>query len=492
MATVDVDRGASAPGERRPVLPAGPAWPQWEVRYLSRLLAADLLVGLGAGVLAFFARFGTTTEYDRGYLLLSTVLPVAFIAALAANRAYERRFLFVGPAEYERVLRAGFTLTAAIAVVAYALNIPLSRGYVAAALPLATLACLLNRYLQRHRLHRARARGECLRRVIVAGHAAAVAQLTAQLRRERYHGLDVVGGCLPSAEGGIGVIAGVHLPVYGGFDRIAEAVAAAGADTVVVLACPELDGVALRRLAWRLEGDAVDLIVASSLLDVAGDRTTIRPVDGLPMLHVEHPTLGGARRVVKAVFDRVVAAALLGLLAPALLVIAAAIRLDSPGPVLFRQTRVGKDGRTFTMLKFRSMCPDAPQRQASLRRRNDGDGVLFKLRQDPRLTRVGPRLRRYSLDELPQLVNVVVGDMSLVGPRPPLPEEVAVYPEDLRRRLLVKPGMTGLWQVSGRSDLPWEEAARLDLRYVENWTLSLDLIILLRTVGAVTRCSGAY
>jgi exopolysaccharide biosynthesis polyprenyl glycosylphosphotransferase len=261
---------------------------------------------------------------------------------------------------------------------------------------------------------------------------------------------------------------------------------------VIVLSCPELDGHALRRLAWRLERDEVDLIVASALVDVAGDRTTIRPVDGLPMLHVEHPRLGGAARVVKEIVDRVGAASLIVLMSPLLLTLAVCIRRESPGPVLFRQVRVGRDGQQFLMYKFRSMRLDAEARLAEIQHLNEYDGVLFKVRNDPRVTPVGRWLRRLSLDELPQLFNVLRGHMSLVGPRPPLPEEVAAYPDDVRRRLAVKPGMTGLWQVSGRSDLPWEEAVRLDLRYVENWSLSLDLVIMMRTVSAVTRSSGAY
>ena len=232
--------------------------------------------------------------------------------------------------------------------------------------------------------------------------------------------------------------------------------------------------------------------MASSLIDVAGDRTTIRPVDGLPMLHVEHPALSGARRLVKAAFDRAGAAAMLIACSPLLLGLALAVRADSPGPVLFRQIRVGKDGRRFVMFKFRTMYSDAEGRLASLRQLNEYHGVLFKIRDDPRVTRVGRWLRRLSLDELPQLFNVLRGEMSLVGPRPPLPAEVEAYPEDMRRRLAVRPGMTGLSQVSGRSDLPWEEAVRLDLRYVENWSLSLDLVILLRTLTAVARSSGAY
>jgi exopolysaccharide biosynthesis polyprenyl glycosylphosphotransferase len=323
--------------------------------------------------------------------------------------------------------------------------------------------------------------------VVVVGHELAVIHITRQLRRERFHGLEVVGACLPPHHDGQ-----VGLPVYGTFDDVAEAVEAAAADTVIVLSCPELDGHVLRRLAWRLERDDIDLIVASALIDVAGDRTTIRPVDGLPMLHVEHPRLEGGARVVKEIVDRVGAGLLLAVFAPVLLSLALWIKLGSPGPVLFRQVRVGRDGDHFRIFKFRSMYMDAEQRLAELRHLNENDGVLFKIRNDPRVTPVGRWLRKLSLDELPQLLNVVKGDMSLVGPRPPLPEEVAAYPDDARRRLAVKPGMTGLWQVSGRSDLPWEEAVRLDLRYVENWSLTLDFIILLRTVTAVLRSSGAY
>ena len=196
--------------------------------------------------------------------------------------------------------------------------------------------------------------------------------------------------------------------------------------------------------------------------------------------------------MLKSVIDRLAALVLLVILAPVLAAIAFAVGAGSPGPVLFRQVRVGKDGREFVMYKFRTMHRDAQHRLAELRHLNDYDDVLFKLRDDPRVTRVGRWLRRFSLDELPQLVNVLRGQMSLVGPRPPLPEEVAVYPEDVRRRLAVRPGLTGLWQVSGRSDLPFAEAVKLDLRYVENWSFSLDLVILLRTLSAVCRASGAY
>ncbi len=460
----------------------------WESRYVRALVVADLAVGVAAGVLAFGLRFGAEpTSYNSGYMVVSALLPVAMVLVLVLSRAYERRFLYVGTDEYERVIRGGLGLIAATALVSYALDLDLARSYVLAALPVATVAAVAFRFALRKRLHRARARGACLRRVVVIGHELAVVAITRQLRRERYHGLEVVGACLPPRHDG-----DVGIPVFGTFDDVAFAVHAAEADTVLVLSCPELDGVALRRMAWRLERDDVDLIVASALVDVAGARTTIRPVDGLPMLHVEHPRLDGGARVVKEIFDRIGAAALLVLFAPLLLAVALGVRLTSPGPVLFRQVRVGRDGHQFRIVKFRSMYVDAEKRLAELRHLNEHDGVLFKIRNDPRVTPIGRWLRRLSLDELPQLFNVLSGRMSLVGPRPPLPEEVAAYPDDVRRRLAVKPGMTGLWQVSGRSDLAWDEAVRLDLSYVENWSLSLDLVILLRTLSAVLRSSGAY
>ncbi|MEV6523703.1 sugar transferase [Longispora sp. NPDC051575] len=480
MAVVELDIAT----DRRVAAPSR----AWESRYLRYLLTTDVLVGLLAGGVAFCLRFGERiTEYNLWYFALSLAFPVAWVAALTLNRAYEKRYLYVGTDEYQRVFRSGLGLTAGLALMAYALEIPLARSYVLMVLPLATVAGIVSRFGVRKGLHMLRERGRCLRRVVVVGHSVAVAQLAVQLRREAYHGLTVVGACVPSSRDAMLA----EVPVCGTFDDVAGAVETAGADTVVVLSCPEIDGIAMRRLAWELERGDVDLIVASSLLDVAGDRTTIRPVDGLPMLHVEHPNLAGTRRFAKELFDRVGAFAILVLIAPLWIVVGFAIWWGEPGaPMLFRQLRVGKHGRLFGVWKFRSMYVDAEARKAALE--SETGGVLFKMRDDPRVTPVGKFIRRFSIDELPQLLNVLAGDMSLVGPRPPLPAEVAAYPDDMRRRLVVKPGLTGLWQVSGRSDLPWEEAVRLDLRYVENWSLSLDLVILLRTLTAVCRASGAY
>ncbi|HKT03538.1 MAG TPA: sugar transferase [Rugosimonospora sp.] len=471
----------------------------WEVRYVRVVGMLDLLAGVMAAVAALVLRFGSSAgqTYNRDYLWVTLAVPFAWLIALTINRAFETRYLFVGNDEYERVFRAGVGLTATLAVLSFAFDFRLARGYVLIAMPLVTVVSLSGRYLTRHWLHRAWAKGDRLRRVILVGHEQAVWETTRQLRRERYHGLGVVGVCLPR----VPVLGRVMLrgqqslpPVYGTFEEVAQAVARAQADTVIVLSCPELDGAALRRLAWKLERDDIDLIVASTLVDVAGDRTTIRPVEGLPLLHVEHPRLKGARRAMKAAFDRVVSIVALLMLSPVLFAVAALVRFSpgGRGPAIFKQVRVGKNGEQFVMFKFRTMYVDAEARLAELQHLNENDGTLFKMRNDPRITPVGRWLRRLSLDELPQLFNVVKGDMSLVGPRPPLPREVAEYPFDMRRRLVVKPGLTGLWQVSGRSDLSWEDSIKLDLRYVENWSFPMDLMILARTVLAVMRSSGAY
>ncbi|WP_344857523.1 sugar transferase [Planomonospora alba] len=460
--------------------------PGWVRDHRARAVVADFGCASLSAAAAFFVRFGEVTPYAVPYAVLSAALPVVWVCVVALNRAYEARLIGLGPEEFQRVLQCGFMVTAALAVGAYATKTDVARGYVVLAVPLCTVLTLLARYGLRRSLHRRRARGACMRRVVAAGHRAAVAELVERLRRERYHGMEVVGVCVP--RGGGAEVAGV--PVLGGLSDVPLVVGQAEADTVAVLACPEMDGAALRRLAWRLEKTCTDLVVAPALMEVAGPRTSIRPVAGLPLLHVDHPELAGLRRVLKSLFDRAGAGLLLVAGLPLLLALALAVRMSGPGPVLFRQTRVGRDGAEFTIYKFRTMVTDAERRKIALV--SDDGGVLFKIRHDPRVTPLGAWLRRHSLDELPQLINVLRGDMSLVGPRPPLPEEVARYGDDVRRRLLVRPGMTGLWQVSGRSDLSWEESVTLDLRYVENWSLMLDLQILWKTWSAVARGAGAY
>jgi exopolysaccharide biosynthesis polyprenyl glycosylphosphotransferase len=324
--------------------------------------------------------------------------------------------------------------------------------------------------------------------VVLVGRGGAALDLRDRLQRTPHAGLQVVALCVPPADRHR-VAAAVDLPVAG-LDDVLATTALTGADAVAVTSASETASVYLRTLSWQLEGSGLELLVAPGLVEVAGPRLHIRPFDGLPLLSVEQPRFSGWRRVVKGTIDRSAALAALIALLPVLAVIAVLVRRS--GPVFYRQQRVGLNGAEFTMLKFRSMVVGADQQVAGLSDGNDVDGLLFKMRADPRVTPVGRWLRRLSLDELPQLVNVVRGEMSLVGPRPPLPSEVARYDSSVSRRLLVKPGLTGLWQISGRSDLPWEEAVRLDLRYVENWSLAMDLLILWKTGRAVVTAAGAY
>ena len=459
----------------------------WAKDYLRLAAVVDLGCAIVGVFMAVQLRFGN--DVNEIYEALSLALPVFWLAALWLSGGYDVRFVGTGSDEFRKVLNAGIGLTAAIALFSYAINLELSRGYVVIALPSVTLFDLIARLLLRKRLHRQRATGRCMMTVVAVGHELAVANLVKELRRERYHGLTVVGACV-ARPSGCSEVAGV--PVYGGLDDVSAAVNAFGADTVAVLACPEMDGLRLRGLAWELEKTGTDLCVSPALLDVAGPRTTIRPTAGLTLLHVDHPQLSGLRLVVKGLFDRCIAATVLILLFPLMVLLGAMVWLQDRGPALFTQVRVGKDGRVFKIFKFRTMVVDAEQRKTQLMASNDLDSVLFKLRRDPRVTAIGTHLRRWSIDELPQLLNVLLGHMSLVGPRPALPGEAAVYADHVRRRLVVKPGLTGLWQVNGRSDLSWDESVRLDLRYVENWSFALDLQILWKTISALLHGSGAY
>lgn len=461
----------------------------WARAYLWRAAVGDFACAVVAGVLAIQTRFMSEGSQPAAYLALTCALPLLWGGAVALAGGYDSRFIGVGSDEFRRILNAAVSLTASVAIVSYALKLDVARGYVALAMPSTGLLDLVMRYWLRKHLHKLRDMGHCLRRVIVVGHAPAIAELAATLRRSSYHGMSIVGACLA---GRTTLAKAVEIPVFGGLDTVSAAVDSFGADTVAVLSCPEMTGIRLRDLAWELEKTGTDLCVAPALLDVAGPRTTIRPVAGLPLLHVDQAELGGAKRLIKGLIDKLAASLVLLLLLPAFAVIALAIRAHDGGRVFFRQTRVGKDGDTFRLWKFRTMVVDAEERRAQLAALNEGTGVLFKLRRDPRVTKVGGWLRRWSLDELPQLFNVLIGDMSLVGPRPCLPQEAARYGDDMQRRLRVKPGITGLWQVSGRSDLPWDEAVRLDIRYVENWSVALDLQILWKTLAAVIRGSGAY
>ena len=472
------------------------ARPPWERRYTVGLVLVDAVaVGVASG-LAYVTRFGL----DRSQEVPVTSLPYALVAALAVplwmvitalSGGYEPRILGAGAEEYRRVLNVAVRFVAVVAILFYAIRIDVARGYVGTAIPLAATFALFGRYRARKWLHGRRAQGWAMRRVLAVGTIEAATELTRHLRRSLHSGYTVVGACVPGGPESLHVDE-IKVPVLGAPDEVMAALAAGQADVLAVAGEGVLPPGRLRTLAWDLEGSGVALIVAPSVTDVAGPRIAIRPVAGLPLLHVEEPRLSGGARAFKACSDRALAALSLVMLAPAMLAIGVVIRKSSPGPALFRQERVGRGGAKFTIRKFRTMSNTAEEELDALIHRNEQDGLLFKIRDDPRCTPVGRWLRRFSLDELPQLWNVLAGHMSLVGPRPPLPSEVERYGNDVRRRLLVKPGLTGLWQVSGRADLAWEEAVRLDLYYVDNWSPALDVLILWKTVNAVLRGRGAY
>ena len=463
-----------------------PRWlPRWLPRYVTALLLLDASALVLGGLLGRQVRFATLAGNVEGvsYVPLLVAVVPAWLLTLAGSRAYERRYLGLGSEEFRRVGNAAARFTAVLAVLVYAFKWDVARGLVALALPASAVFALGFRYLARRALHRVRATGAATHRVLVVGEGEARDVLADRLEASTQSGLRVVGVCPPVSRGADGDSSVEH---------VRRATEALGADTVAVAHSGALTPHLLRRLAWSLEGTGIDLLVAPALTDVSGPRINVRPVSGLPLLQIAEPEFSGGRRLVKGTVDLVGATVLLLLLAPVLLVVAGLVLLSGPGPIFFSQTRVGRHGVPFRMWKFRSMVTDAEALIADLRTCNDhGEGVLFKMRDDPRVTRVGRVLRRYSLDELPQLVNVLLGQMSLVGPRPPMPTEVARYGRDVHRRLLVKPGLTGLWQVSGRADLGWDETVRLDLYYVENWSVALDAEILLRTASAVLRGSGA-
>ena len=464
----------------------------WRTSYVRRALVADAGCAAVAGVVGYVGRFGAGVDGGSLSTMIAVLLPVVWVVAMLVSRSYEERYLWVGPEEFRRVLFAAALLLATVGTVSWALKLEVARGFVILALPLATLLTLVQRYAHRKWLHRRRIHGRYTQTTLLVGHRAAVASVDEQIAAEAYHGYRVVGCCLPADQHNPGADAFNGLPLLGDLSDVARVVREYEVDTVAVLPCPELDGAALRRLGWELEGTQAELLLAPAVTDVVGPRVSIRPVAGLPLLHVERPELTGVRRLAKEFVDKTVAACAIAILFPALLGIALAVRLTSRGPVFFRQERIGRDGQPFSMLKFRSMVDGADRMHETLTADNDGNGVLFKRRSDPRVTRVGKLLRRYSLDEVPQLLNVLRGDMSLVGPRPPLAREVELYGYDMRRRFLVKPGITGLWQVSGRSDLSWDDSVRIDVRYVESWSLTFDLMILWKTIGAVVRGAGAY
>ena len=471
----------------------------WQSRYVTKLRISDFVVVCAAVLLAQRARFGETLVppgYERYFVpTFSAAFAMVWLCALAGFRTRSPRIAGTGVEEYRRVVSASFYTFGAIAIVTLLLKVDIARGYLAVALPVGTACLVLSRWAWHAGLARKRARGGCQTSVLAFGETGAVADLISELSRSPADGFHIVGVGIP----GYGPPRGEHLtvngrgiPIVGDEANMLNAIHTSGADTVAI-AGTECFGVrGIRRLIWELEPMGVDLVVTTGVMDVALSRLLMRPIAGLPLLHIEKPKYRGSKRFQKRAFDLLFAFAVLVVTSPILLVTAIAIKINSRGPVFYSSERIGIDGNPFVMLKFRTMVADADKQLASLLAANESDGLIFKIRNDPRITSVGGFLRRFSIDELPQFFNVLLGEMSVVGPRPPLRREVEAYDVEVLRRLLVKPGITGLWQVSGRSDLPWDEAVRLDLSYVENWSMVGDLLIIGKTLKAVLQRTGAY
>jgi exopolysaccharide biosynthesis polyprenyl glycosylphosphotransferase len=470
----------------------------WSRRFRRKLLVSDTLVIVSAITAAFIARFGLSALPFGGvgitteYAVLAAVIAVAWMVMLAAYHSRDARVLGVGFAEYKSVVSASSLTFGLLAIGFLVLQVPIARGFYVVALPAGLTGLLLERWLWRRWLNHNRGEGHYLSRAIVVGEASDVNYVVRQIDKKSGAAYNVVGVALPSSERVQMQFARHPVPVVSDLESVGAAVRNIGADAVIVAGEPAGHGHFIRDLGWELEGTGAELVVASSLTNVAGPRIHFRPVEGLPLMHVELPQFEGGKHLLKRIFDVALSSTALLMLLPLFAVIAIAIRHDSEGPVLFRQERVGRNGKTFRMLKFRSMVQTAEADLAVLVEKNEGSGPLFKMKNDPRVTRVGRFLRRFSLDELPQFWNVLAGEMSLVGPRPPLQAEVKDYERHVHRRLYIKPGLTGMWQVNGRSDLSWEESVRLDLYYVENWSLTGDLIILWRTLRVFARPVGAY
>ncbi|MFZ4893081.1 sugar transferase [Plantibacter sp. Mn2098] len=466
----------------------------WRDVYAIRLVVTDALVLIWVvfGVQLVWFDFDTESVSVTNAFPVAinyTVITVAIIASwlllLSIFGTREYRVIGNGNAEYRLLTDASIRLFGLVAIVAFLFKIDLARGYILVAFPLGIAVLLFSRWMWRQWLHVQRLQGKFSSTVLLVGSAESAAHIALELSKHADAGYKVVGACIPRGQSGA-FLRETDVPVVGSLEDILYALERTDADTLVVTSSDDLSPNRVRELGWSLEAGRQHLVVAPSLTDIGGPRIHTRPVAGLPLIHVETPRYDGRKRFSKRSFDVIGSSALLLLCSPLFLVLALLVKFTSAGPILYRQERIGQNGEPFNMLKFRSMIVDADAQLQTLLAEQGTDGrPLFKVRNDPRLTRVGATLRKYSLDEFPQLLNVFRGDMSLVGPRPQRAGEVALYDAAAHRRLIVQPGMTGLWQVSGRSALGWEDAIRLDLYYVENWSLTGDFVILWRTLKAV-------
>jgi exopolysaccharide biosynthesis polyprenyl glycosylphosphotransferase len=454
---------------------------------LGLVAVSVVLAALGRKHLPLFA---SGADVSSALPIVGPVLVIGWVALVYFCGGYRADVFGAGTDEYKRVFNASVVCAGLLGVGCYLAKFSLSRGFFFLAFTVGIPALLVGRWVGRRALHRARVAGRLQQAVIIAGTAPHIDEIGGVLRRESWLGYRILGAATPPGDTREETPAGI--PVLGDTDDVTALVMKTEADVIFFADGSIGSGAMMRQAVWDLEQHNVQVVVAPSVTDISSERVKVRPVGGLPLMHIAPPTWANATRLSKRLFDVVVAALLVVAFAPVLLACVLAVKAADRGPVLFRQRRIGRNGMQFSCLKFRTMVIDAEERLAALHTEHGYESGLFKVKDDPRVTRPGRWLRRYSLDELPQLFNVLAGHMSLVGPRPPLPLEVEQYTEDASRRLQVRPGMTGLWQVSGRSDLTWQEALRLDLYYVDNWSMLQDLSILTKTLRAVLSRRGAY
>ena len=475
---------------------------RWERKIVRRIFLTDVLVVAAAVGVAHVLRYNVIpvppdilAEVRPGVWEVSIGVFAGWLIALSVFRTRDPKTFDNGSRQYQRVFRSTFTLFGWIAITALLLKWEISRGFLAISFAVGLTLLFLNRRAWRVWMIRKRLKGDYLSKVLVIGGVRSAKAMTLRFSEDALSGFRVVGVWVPDR------IAAPNerfhandsaVPVLGTESDLGQALDVDAVDTVVVTDTEHLGHDGMRELAWALEGRNVNLLVAPNVVDVAGPRIHLQAHGNMPLIYLSAPSYSKARTFRRALFDRSFAALVLLAASPVLLAAMLAIRLTSRGPIFYRTERIGTDGVRFQMLKLRTMVKNADTMQQDLRHTNDGSGPLFKMVDDPRVTKVGRFLRRYSIDELPQFVNVLKGDMSVVGPRPWVDTEVDPYSEYMRRRVLVKQGVTGLWQVSGRSDLTWEDSVRLDLDYVENWTMLRDMQIIFRTARAVLASRGAY
>ncbi|MGA0083272.1 MAG: sugar transferase [Candidatus Nanopelagicales bacterium] len=456
----------------------------WKPNLRRNIAAADLIALILTLVFILSVRFpetwrGELTNYEIKNIVLALLVLGSWLFFLWFNGSRDINILGFGADEYKKLINATLLSFTSVAFVSYIFKLEISRLFVLSVFPFGLLVLFVVRRILRRRLLRARNQGRYLSRVLLL-HTGSSDPVEQRLALAQHAGFNVVYKIVTAENFTFDV------------KEIVSNALSNNCDQIMVGQSAVISAAELRKLGWALEQTNIDLIVAPAVTEIAGPRLKVSNVEGLPLLHLEQPTFSGASSVTKRVLDLTLSVVGLIVISPFLLIVAILIKSFDRGSVLYTQKRIGQNNKEFNVYKFRTMYEGSHEQRAQVMAETNKDPRLAKDPQDPRITKPGLFLRRWSIDEIPQIINVLKGEMSLVGPRPPLAEEVNQYEKSETRRLLVKPGLTGLWQVSGRSELDWEDAVRLDLYYVENWSLTLDILIIIRTAAAVWRGEGAY